>query len=62
MRDTRSGGVIFIKSTHPSDNAQEYSEAIKEAFNSVDKWRYPRIEHYTNALGEAVAKITYKII
>lgn len=62
LRDTRQGGIIFVKSTESSDNPAEYSEAIKQAFDSVDSWRYPKIEHYTNANGEAVAKITYKTI
>lgn len=62
FRDTRQGGIVFVKSTEPGDNPQEYSEAIKQAFESIDSWRYPTIEHYTNDKGEAVAKITYKTI
>jgi hypothetical protein len=62
LRDTKQGGVIFVKSTEPSDNAMEYIEAIRQAFDSIDSWRYPAIEHYTNDKGEAVAKITYKTI
>jgi hypothetical protein len=27
-----NGGIYFVKSTAPSDNAQEYSEAIKHLF------------------------------
>ena len=62
LKDTRQGGIIFVKSTEPADNVEEYSEAIKQAFESIDTWRYPKIEHYTNANGEAVAKITYRSI
>jgi hypothetical protein len=54
-----NGGIYFVKSTEPSDNQQEYSEAIKQCYDNVDKWRFPSISHTVNNNGEAVAKIRY---
>lgn len=54
-----SGGVYFVISTEPSDNCQEYSEAIKQCFDSIDKYRSPTIVHTVNNLGHSVAKIKY---
>jgi hypothetical protein len=54
-----NGGIYFVKSTEPSDNAQEYSEAIKQCFDNVDKWRFPCLTHAINDKGETVAKIRY---
>ncbi len=54
-----SGGIYFIISTEPSDDYQEYSEAIKLCFDSIDPYRSPSIMHMVNNEGHAVAKIKY---